>query len=113
MLYNRSRLLKLELWLRRLSWLLLFGAIFSALLVVFVIMVIITNQPEYLGRYGPDINNWTKSLNVISAFRALLYYIFLFLAFLGMAKLIRYLLTLRDKLFKRNVLRNQRKTKIS
>lgn len=98
--YDKSRLIKIELWMRRLGW--FYGAV-----IVLGILTTIYNSikmwinPESFGYYGINNIYWEKTLYISGNFRTILMTVFTYLIIQGAAKIIRYLLALADEIYAR------------
>jgi hypothetical protein len=100
--YDKSRLVKIELWMRRLAWFYA-AAIGLGILAAVSSSIKIWNNPESLGYYyGTNFySQWTKYLNLTENIRSVLVTVFVFLMLQGAAKIIRYLLALADNIYAR------------
>jgi hypothetical protein len=101
MYYDKSRLLKIELWMRRLAW--FFGAfIVIGLLSAVYNSIQLWTDPASLGYYyGMNYDHWIKYWYIAANFRSVLMTVFVFLLLQGAAKCIRYLLALADEMVAR------------
>jgi hypothetical protein len=99
--YDKSRLIKIELWMRRLAW--FYGAVIGlGILAAVSYSIKIWTHPESLGYYyGLNFTHWTKFLYIAAHLRTVLVTVFVFLMLLGAAKIIRYLLALADEIYDR------------
>ncbi len=94
---NKSRLLKIDLWIRRFAWYYLIGVIYGIIATAITIIAMLIQRSGLIGLFGETNIAWANLVTVIDYANRICISLFIYLFLQGISKTIHYLLALMEE----------------